>query len=247
MKNKSKGFTLMEVIMVMSIMTAIIYGMFAMYASTQNSLIAREKMFVKKMMIAGGDPHRLAPNISSIRIDQYIKEIVKENEIATAKGTEKLISQEITVPTPDDYQVSQNQVYTPTVIVKNETPEIKQVTENHYHFEALITLSKYIGAGILSIFALFCSIKALTSMKKAWTVRSATKESEKILHKFDNEFEDNKNYLAFIRKISDQVIVNSVLIDNRKNKETVLKLIVTNENLKDKLSFLESNFVKIMN
>ena len=83
-------------------------------------------------------------------------------------------------------------------------------------------------------------------MKTAWTVRSATKESKKILDKFDNEFEDNKNYLAFIRKISDQVIVNSVLIDNRKNKETVLKLIVTNENLKDKLSFLESNFIKIM-
>ena len=247
MKNKSKGLTIIESIMVMAIMTIIIYGTFAMYASAKNSEVAREKMFVKKMMIAGGDPHRLEPNISSTRIDQYIKEIVKENEIAAAKGTEKLISQEITVPTPDDYQVSQNQVYTPTVIVKNETPEIKQVTENHYHFEALITLSKYIGAGILSIFALFCSIKAVTSMKKAWTVRSATKESEKILHKFDNEFEDNKNYLAFIRKISDQVIVNSVLIDNRKNKETVLKLIVTNENLKDKLSFLESNFVKIMN
>lgn len=66
------------------------------------------------------------------------------------------------------------------------------------------------------------------------------------MDKFDNEFEENKNYLAFIRKISDQVLVNSVLIDNRKNKETVLNLIVTNENLKDKLNFLESNFVKTM-
>lgn len=246
MKNKSKGFTIMESIIVMAIMTIVIYGAFSMYSSTKDSLIAREKMFVKKMMIAGGDPHRLAPNISNIRIDQYVKEIIKENEIAVAKGTEKLISQEITVPTPDDYYVDQPIVNQPVLIAKQETPEIKQVTENHYHFEALITLSKYIGAGILSIFALFCSIKSLTAMKTAWTVRSATKESKKILDKFDNEFEDNKNYLAFIRKISDQVIVNSVLIDNRKNKETVLKLIVTNENLKDKLSFLESNFIKIM-
>jgi hypothetical protein len=189
-------------------------------------------------MDSGGDPHKLSPNISLTRIDQYIKEINKEKEIAGEPVKSQLSSQAIMKP-PVETIVA-------TPVIKKEVPVINQITEKHYHFEALITAFKYIGFSILGIFTVFFSIISFSLIRKYLHVRKATKESKKILDKFDNEFEENKNYLTFIRKLSNQVIVNSVLIDNRKNKETVLSLIVTNENLKERLNFLENNFLKIM-
>lgn len=167
--------------------------------------------------------------------------------VANAKPQELEINKKLHIETKSaviDKTLSVIKMVQPVDQVKPTV--IEQVTENHYHFEALITVLKYIGFGLLGVLTVFSSIKSLSLLKKYWIVRSATKESKKILNKFDNEFEENKNYLSFIRKISDQVIVNSILIDNRKNKETVVNLIVTNENLKDRLNFLESNFVKTM-
>lgn len=246
-KNKNKGLTLIEAIVVMGIMMVIIFGTYSLYANVKNAQITQERNAVKKMMMMGANPHGLSPTISYTRIDQYAKEIIKENELAVKAGkANRLPEQEVYDEYNDTVIVSKPLTPIPQPAVEKPEPVIEQITENHYHFEALLTVSKYIGVSILAIFAFFSSIKSILLLKKYFTVRSATKNSKQILDKFDNEFEENKNYLAFIRKISDQVLVNSVLIDNRKNKETVLNLIVTNENLKDKLNFLESNFVKTM-
>jgi competence protein ComGC len=239
MKNKIKGLTLIEMLVVVGMIAFVTYGALFMFSQAKQAHQAKEKMFVKRMMIVGGDPHQLSPHISISNIDFYVKEIKKENDIAVAEGKEKPIEQALLTESPTNPVVMQP-------IVKEKAPVVEQITENHYHFEALITISKYIGVGILGFFALFVSIKSILLLKKYLIVRSATKNSKKILDKFDNEFEENKNYLSFIRKISDQVIANSVLIDNRKNKETIVNLIVTNENLKERLNFLENNFVKIM-
>ena len=196
-------------------------------------------------MIGGLNPFSIK-TIPPANIEKYKQEILKENALAVAAGTEEAISTSDEYVNPVKNTVAHPVEKTISKPVVAAVPVVKQVTENHYHFEALLTVSKYIGVSILAIFAFFSSIKSILLLKKYFTVRSATKNSKQILDKFDNEFEENKNYLAFIRKISDQVLVNSVLIDNRKNKETVLNLIVTNENLKDKLNFLESNFVKTM-
>lgn len=246
-KDKNKGLTLIEAIVVMGIMMVVIFGTFSLYSGVKNAQMTQEKNAVKKMMMIGGNPHGLSPTISYTRIDQYAKEITKENELAVKAGkANPLPEQAIDGTYHDDEVFSKPRVDLPQPVAEKSNPVIEKITENHYHFEALITISKYIGVGILGFFALFASIKSILLLKKYFIVRSATKNSKKILDKFDNEFEENKNYLSFIRKISDQVLVNSVLIDNRKNKETVLSLIVTNENLKDRLNFLENNFVKTM-
>lgn len=166
-------------------------------------------------------------------------------EVRSSNITKEQITVESAKSNPLPAQNAYSEYNNKAIISKPE-PVIEKITENHYHFEALLTISKYIGFGILGLFTIFTSIKSISLLKKYLLVKAATKNSKKILVKFDNEFEDNKNYLSFIRKISDQVVLNSVLIDNRKNKESVLDLIVTNENLKDKLNFLENNFVKTM-
>jgi competence protein ComGC len=246
MKKSMKGLALMEMIMVMTIITIITVAALSFFDKTKQALLRNEKMIVKETIFANVNPFSIH-NISPKNIEKYVNEIIKENEGAVLAGKELPISE------VNDYvnhyvKNIQNRVIPPVVkpVVVAPAPVIEQITENHYHFEALITAFKYIGFSILGIFTVFSSIKSFSLIKKYFHVRKATKESKKILDNFDNEFEENKNYLAFIRKISDQVLVNSVLIDNRKNKDTVLSLIVTNENLKDRLNFLENNFIRTM-
>lgn len=74
-------------------------------------------------------------------------------------------------------------------------------------------------------------------------MKSAVRASQKIVVNFDNNFDENKNYLHLLRNLSDQVIINSVLIENRKNKDSVVNLIVNNEKLKTRLSLMESNLM----
>jgi len=231
MKDKDKGITIIEILTVTTMVLFVIFGSLFTVKKGHEARLEGEKTFVKRVMDSGGDPYKLSPNISLTRIEQYIKEINKEKEIAGEPVKSQLSSQSI-MKTPVE-----------TIVA---TPVINQITEKHYHFEALITAFKYIGFSILGIFTVFFSIISFSLIRKYLHVIKATKESKKILDKFDNEFEENKNYLSFIRKMSEQVILNSVLIDNRKNKETVLSLIVTNEILKERLNFLENNFVKIM-
>lgn len=248
MKKSMKGLALMEIIMVMTIITIITVAALSFFDKTKQAMLTKEKMIVKEMIFANVNPFSIH-NISSKNIEKYVNEIIKENEGAVLAGKELPIS-EVNDYVNNYVKNIQNRVIPPVVkpvvVAAAPAPVIEQITENHYHFEALITAFKYIGFSILGIFTVFSSIKSFSLIKKYFHVRKATKESKKILDNFDNEFEENKNYLAFIRKISDQVLVNSVLIDNRKNKDTVLSLIVTNENLKDRLNFLENNFVKIM-
>lgn len=128
-------------------------------------------------------------------------------------------------------------------IAKIEKPIIEKITENHYHFESLIIVLKYIGLGLLSAALLFGFIRIIKSLKKSLIVNKAINKSKKIILDFDNNFDENKNYLPFMRNLSDQVIINSVLIENRKNKDGVLNLIVNNEQLKTRLNLIETTLI----
>jgi len=129
--------------------------------------------------------------------------------------------------------------------VKNSTPApvIEKVTENHYHFEALITVIKYVGLTFLGLLGVFAVGKLILMTKNYIIVKSAVKKSNEIISNFDKNFDESKNYLPFIREMSDQIIINSVLIDNRKNKDSVVHLILGTQNLRTRLSLVENNLV----
>lgn len=123
------------------------------------------------------------------------------------------------------------------------TPVIKKVTENHYHFEALITIIKYAGLTFLGLLGLFGVVKLIMMTKNYIIVKSAVKKSNAIILNFDKNFDESKNHLPFIREMSDQIIINSVLIDNRKNKDSVVHLILGTQNLRTRLSLVENNLL----
>lgn len=240
MKRDIKGCTLIEMIMIMAIITAITVGALSFFTKTKDALHAQEKRYVKELMIAGANPF-LIKNISSKNIEGYIKEITKENEIAAADGKEQLINAESNYVKP-----AQENIAPPIpkpVIAASPAPVIEQVTENHYHFEKLTTVLKYMGIGVLGLISLFGLFKLIIATKQTLIVKSAVRNSKKIVNNFDTNFDENKNYLPFLRNLSDQVIINTVLIDNRKNKDSVLNLIVNNEQLKTRLNLIESTLM----
>lgn len=244
MKQKMKGTSLVEITMVMAIMVAITVGALTFFTKTKDALHAQEKRYVKELMIAGGNPYSIK-NIPSINIEGYIKEITKENEIAASAGKEKLIAKNSNYINPiQDIQESVTpSVVQPVIVATAPAPVIEQITENHYHFEKLTAALKYIGLGVLGLISLFTIFKLIIAVKQTLIVKSAVRNSKKIVNNFDTNFDENKNYLPFLRNLSDQVIINNVLIDNRKNKDSVLNLIVNNEQLKTRLNLIESTLM----
>jgi hypothetical protein len=239
MKQKMKGTSLVEITMVMAIMVAITVGALTFFTKTKDALHAQEKRYVKELMIAGGNPYSIK-NIPSRSIEGYIKEITKENEIAAAAGKEKLIAKNSSYVNPIPESVTPP-VVQPVIVAP--APVIEKVTENHYHFETLTAVLKYIGLGVLGLISFFAIFKLIIAVKQTLIVKSAVRNSKKIVNNFDTNFDENKNYLPFLRNLSDQVIINNVLIDNRKNKDSVLNLIVNNEQLKTRLNLIESTLM----
>jgi competence protein ComGC len=241
MKRDVKGCTLIEMLIIMAIIAAVIAGALTFYTKTKEALQAQEKRYVKELMIAGGNPYSIK-NIPSRNIEGYIKEITKENEIAVAAGKEKLIAAESNYVNTIQESVTPP-VAQPVIVAATPAPVIEQVTENHYHFEKLTTVLKYMGLGVLCLISLFGLFKLMIYAKQTFIVKGAVRNSKKIVDNFDTNFDENKNYLPFLRNLSDQVIINSVLIENRKNKDSVLNLIVNNEQLKTRLSLIESTLM----
>lgn len=241
MKRDVKGFTLVEIIMVMAIMSVVIVATMSLYQKTKQAIYAQEKKHVKQLMLAGGTPYSIK-SIPSKNIEGYIKEITKENEIAAAAGKEKLIVAEIDYANPLQESITPS-VSQPVIVPVTPAPVIEQITENHYHFEKLTAALKYIGLGVLGLISLFTIFKLIIAVKQTLIVKSAVRNSKKIVNNFDTNFDENKNYLPFLRNLSDQVIINNVLIDNRKNKDSVLNLIVNNEQLKTRLNLIESTLM----
>lgn len=252
MKKSMKGFAMRDVIMGMTIITIVTVAALGAFDKAKRALYTEEKMIVKEAIFANVDPfstHNIRHNISSKNIEKYVNEIIKENEGAVIAGTELPISE------VNDYVTTiQNRVIppvvkpvfvaaAPVVVAAAPAPVIEKITENHYHFEKLTTILKYIGIGALSIISLFGLSKLIMYAKQTLIVKSAVRKSKKIVTNFDNNFDENKNYLPFLRNLGDQVIINSVLIENRKNKDNVLHLIVNNEKLKTRLNLIESNLM----
>jgi len=241
MKRDVKGFTLIEMIMVMAIMAAVMVGTLTFFNRAKEAVYAQEKRHVKELMIAGGNPYSIK-NIPSRIIEGYIKEITKENEIAVAAGKEKLIVAKSDYVNPIQESVTPP-VDKPIIVAAAPAPVIEQITENHYHFEKVTAALKYIGLGVLGLISLFALFKLIIATKQTLIVKSAVRNSKKIVNNFDTNFDENKNYLQFLRNLSDQVIINNVLIDNRRNKDSVLNLIVNNEQLKTRLNLIETTLM----
>lgn len=241
MKQKMKGTSLIEITMVMAIMVAITVGALTFFTKTKDALHAQEKRYVKELMIAGGNPYSIK-NIPSRNIEGYIKEITKENEIAASAGKEKLIATDSSYINTVQESVK-SAVAKPVIVSSAPAPIIEQVTENHYHFETLTAVLKYMGLGVLGLISLFGLFKLIIATKQTLIVKSAVRNSKKIVNNFDTNFDENKNYLPFLRNLSDQVMINNVLIDNRKNKDSVLNLIVNNEQLKTRLNLIETTLI----
>lgn len=242
MKRNIRGFALVELIMIMGIMSVVIFGIFFFFSKTRDALHSQEKRYVKQVMIGGLNPFSIK-TIPPANIEKYKQEILKENALAVAAGTEEAISTSDEYVPPVKNTVVQPVEKTISKPVVAAAPVVKQVTENHYHFETLTTVLKYIGIGALGVISLLGLIKLIMYTKQVLTVKSAVRASQKIVVNFDNNFDENKNYLHLLRNLSDQVIINSVLIENRKNKDSVVNLIVNNEKLKTRLSLMESNLM----
>lgn len=242
MKRNIKGSTLIELMMVTAIITVVVFAALSFFYKTKEALHAQEKRYVKQLMIGGIDPFSIK-TIPPANIEKYKQEILKENALAVAAGTEEVISTSNEYVNPVKNTVVQPVEKTISKPIVAAAPVVKQVTENHYHFETLTTVLKYIGIGALGVLSLLGLIKLIMYTKQVLTVKSAVRASQKIVVNFDNNFDENKNYLHLLRNLSDQVIINSVLIENRKNKDSVVNLIVNNEKLKTRLSLMESNLM----
>lgn len=197
MDKKSKGFSLIEMIMVMAIMIVIMIGALTMFGKVNESVNGSKK-------------------INSQQQVNNIEKPIKNSSIHVEEKTVKM--------TPP-------------------APIIEKVTENHYHFEALITVIKYVGLTLLGLLGIFGFGKLIIITKNYIIVKSAVRKSNEIITNFDKNFDDSKNFLPFIRLMSDQIIINTVLIDNRKNKDSVVHLILGTQNLRNRLSLAENNLV----
>lgn len=124
------------------------------------------------------------------------------------------------------------------------TPQIIEKTENHYHLESLNTGLKTLGYSLLGIFGVFFFIKTTKSLKKTMILHLAMKRSQKLLLAFDKAFKEKVNYLDFSTKISNQLVINNLLISHHSNKDDILKLIINTDQLKERLNFLETNLIK---
>lgn len=195
MDKKSKGYSLIEAVMVMAIMMFIVIGSLTMFSKTKESINESKK----------------------INSQQQVNNIEKP--------------------------IKNSPIHVETVKITPPVPIIEKVTENHYHFEALITVIKYVGLTLLGLLGIFGFGKLIVITKNYIIVKSAVRKSNEIIMNFDKNFDDSKNFLPFIRVMSDQIIINTVLIDNRKNKDSVVHLILGTQNLRNRLSLAENNLV----
>lgn len=195
MDKKSKGYSLIEAVMVMAIMMFIVIGSLTMFSKAKESINESKK----------------------INSQQQVNNIEKP--------------------------IKNSPIHVETVKITPPAPIIEKVTENHYHFEALITVIKYVGLTLLGLLVIFGFGKLIVITKNYIIVKSAVRKSNEIIMNFDKNFDDSKNFLPFIRVMSDQIIINTVLIDNRKNKDSVVHLILGTQNLRNRLSLAENNLV----
>lgn len=138
-----------------------------------------------------------------------------------------------------------NKMKSPSSFIEKEvksTPVI-ETNENHYHFDKLSTAMKYIGIAILMILSLQVFTKLARNFKSSLIIKKAVKKSSELSKKFKSTLSDRSEYLSISTEISEQLVINNILIDDEPKKHKILELISKTEKLKIQLKFLEQNLM----
>lgn len=120
----------------------------------------------------------------------------------------------------------------------------EEIIENHYHFKELNTgLMAFAGLGGAALM-FFILYKIIGFGRTSFVLSKAKKKSNQLLAEFDNVVDDVKRSIEYNKKIVEQVAFNNLLLQINKNNPYVSPLIVSNQMMKDKLTFIER---KILN
>lgn len=112
---------------------------------------------------------------------------------------------------------------------------------NNYNFEQLNTGLATLGYSLLACFAGFCSFKGLSSFRKAYKIKKEIKRSRNLLNSFN--VNSNDNQLAIGQCITDQIMLNNILISRLETNNTVVELMTINEKLKDTSHFINKSLM----
>lgn len=172
-----------------------------------------------------------------VRSHSYIKAIEAEQfSLSNKKAIEAIAAAQNDVI---------NKIENPSSVIGKEvksTPVI-ETNENHYHFDKLSTAMKYIGIAILMMLSLQVFTKLARSFKSSLIIKKAVKKSSELSKKFKSTLSDKSEYLNISTEISEQLVINNILIDDEPKKHKILELISKTEKLKIQLKFLEQNLI----